>query len=212
MDETLETVVKGSDFLEREHAKYEVITESISGIRGFERHHIRLDENIQEPFCYRKHFDIMRKANKEDEIIFYITSYGGYLDTAIQFIYAMLTTKAKTKAVIYTAASAATLIGFTADEIVCMPLGTVMLHNFSTQQQQQGIGQEVRDKSAFDYKQFKAICDLLYVNILTQEETARLQEDKDFWMLGMECTDRLAKHNWVPIRKRGDFGDWHDKI
>ena len=203
-------VIVEGDFLEREHAKFEIRTEKVSGLNGFTRHHIRLDENIQEPFYYRKHFDIMRKANKGDEVIFYISSYGGYLDTAIQFVYAMLTTKAKTKSIIYTAASAATIIGFSADEVVCMPLGTVMLHNFSVQQQ--GKGQELRAKTAFDDKQFKAICSLLYVDILTPAEIAHLQEDKDFWMLGMECTRRFEENNWEPVRKRLDFKDWHDKV
>ena len=206
-----ETLVVESIFSERKRAKYEIKTEIISGLNGFTRHHIRLDENMQEPFYYREHFDIMRRASKGDEIIFYISSYGGYLDTAIKFVYAMLQTKAHTKAIIYTAASAATLIGFAADEVVCMPLGTVMLHNFSIQAPG-GKGQELRDKQAFDDKQFQAICSLLYVGILTTDEIKRLQEDKDFWMLGMECTERLEDNNWEPVRKRLDFKDWHDKI
>ena len=200
----------GEAFLEKKHLKYEVRVENITGLNGFNRYHIRIDENIGETQHYRKHFDIMRRANKEDEIIYYFSSYGGYLDTAIQYVYAMLTTKAKTKSIIYTAASAATIMAFSADEVVCMPLGTIMLHNFSVQQQ--GKGQELRAKTAFDDKQFKAICSLLYIGVLTPDEIIHLQEDKDFWMLGMECTTRFSKNDWVPIRKRGDFKDWHDKI
>ncbi len=189
---------------ELDYAKFEVRTEKIAGKNKAYRYHIRLDDNIAEPTHYRKHFDIMRRANKQDELVFYISSYGGYLDTTVQYVYDMLDTKAKTKAVVYVAASAATLIAFAADEVVLKPICTVMLHNFSVQQQ--GKGSELRAKTDFDDKQFSAMCKMLYKGILTDKEVEQLKEDKDFWRLGREIEERMAKHNWVPLRQRGEYG------
>lgn len=186
------------------YSKFEVRAEKINSKKGATRYHIRLDDNIAEPTHYRKHFDIMRKASKQDELVFYISSYGGYLDTTVQYVYAMLDTKASTKAVVYVAASAATLIAFAADELDIKPIGTVMLHNFSVQQQ--GKGNELRAKTDFDDKQFSAMCKMLYKGILTDKEVEQLKEDKDFWRLGRDITKRMEKHSWVPLRKRGEYG------
>ena len=189
---------------EKDYSKFEVRTERIKGKVSAYRYHIRLDDNIAEPTHYRKHFDIMRKASEKDELVFYISSYGGFLDTTVQYVYTMLDTKAKTKSVVYVAASAATLIAFAADEVEMRPIGTVMLHNFSVQQQ--GKGNELRAKTEFDDIQFSAMCKMLYKGILTDKEVEQLKEDKDFWRLGRDITKRMKKHSWVPLRKRGEYG------
>lgn len=186
------------DFLDREFAKYEIIKANDGSIAN--TYHVRIDGNIESPENYRKHFELLRSAGTEDEIVFHISSYGGFLDTAVNFVYAMLDTKANTKAVVYTAASAATLIAYTADEVEIKDIGTHMLHNFSTQQQ--GKGQELRDRADFDDRQFRAMCDLLYKGILTTAEAKKLQKDKDFWFLGSEVADRMKKYKWKSVRSR----------
>ena len=190
--------------VEKEMLKYEIRKEVVKGSPNKTVWHIRLDDNIEQPYVYRKHFDILRTARKQDEIIFYISSWGGYLDTTVQFVYAMLDTKARTKAVIYNAASAATLIAFAADELDIKPIGTVMLHNFSVAQQ--GKGNELRAKTDFDDKQFSAMCKMLYKGILTDKEVEQLKEDKDFWRLGRAITKRMIKHKWKPLRERDEYG------
>ncbi len=194
----------GGEFFDKQHYKYEIRKEKIKDTKHT-RYHVLLDDNIGAPEEYRRHFDLMREATKNDEIVFYISSYGGYLDTTVAYVYAMLDTKAKTKSVIYTAASAATLIAFAADEVDAKPIGTIMLHNFSVQQQ--GKGNELRAKTAFDDKQFKAMCDMLYKGIVTDEEVKDLQLDKDFWMLGRELKERMKKLNWKPLRERKEYGN-----
>ena len=189
--------------VEKEMLKYEVREELFSN-SAHSRWHIRLDDSIQEPFVYRKHFDVLRRAKEGDEVVLYINSPGGYLDTTTQFVYAILDTKAKTKAIIYSAASAATLIAFAADELEIKPIATVMLHNFSVAQQ--GKGNELRAKTAFDDKQFSAMCNMLYTGIVSAEEVVDLQLDKDFWMLGRELVERMEKYNWKPLREREEYG------
>ena len=191
------------EFLEREASKYEIRSEKISKKGGW-IHHIRIDDNIEAAVYYRKHFDILRKATEKDEIKLYISSYGGYLDTAVQFVYALTDTKAETESIVYLAASAATLLAFATDKVTLKPISTIMLHNFSVAQQ--GKGNELRAKTAYDDTQFMAICDMLYSNLLTKEEIKDLQLDKDFWFLGREVAARMEKYKWKPIRDRKEYG------
>lgn len=185
------------DFEVRERAKYEIVRESNPNNTG-SLYHIIIDGDIEGPDMYRKHFDVLRNASSDDLVILYINSYGGYLDTAIQYLYTLIDTKASTKAVIYSAASAATLIAFACDRVEAKPLSTIMLHNFSTHQQ--GKGSELRAKVKFDGEQFSAVCDTLYSGILTPDEIHKLQEDDDFWMMGTELHARMEAHLWEPIR------------
>ena len=178
--------------------KYGIRVEEINGVQNT-RYHIFIDTNIAEVHEYRKELTILREANDGDEVFLYVNSYGGYLDTAIQFIYALEDTAAKTKAVIYTAASAATLIAFACDEVDAKPLSTVMLHNFSTHQQ--GKGSEIRAKVKFDEAQFGALCTTLYSGILSEVEIKKLQDDDDFWFIGGELHTRMEKYGWESLRK-----------
>lgn len=185
------------DFEVREYVKYGVVKERLPDSTG-SLYHIRIDRDIEEPDLYRQHFDVLREATSKDSIIIYINSYGGRLDTAIQYLYALTDTKASTKAIIYTAVSAATLIAFVCDVVEAKPLSTIMLHNFSAQQQ--GKGSELRAKVKFDGEQFSALCNTVYSGILTPDEIQQLQEDNDFWMMGSELHARMETYLWEPIR------------
>ena len=189
------------EFLERQAEKYAIRKEKPkkAGVPA-QVYHIRLDTDIIDPVNYRRHFDVFRAANEKDTIYLHINSYGGFLDTTIQYIYAMLDTKATVVSVIYTAVSAATLIAMAADIIIVKPLATFMIHNFSGAQE--GKGQELRAKTAFDDVQFKAMCSLLYKGILTDKEIEEVQVDKDFWFLGSEVTKRLKDLSWTSVRGR----------
>ena len=164
---------------------------------------INLDEDIGEPSEYRGIVTKLREASDKDIVELHISSWGGYLDSAVLLVNELVLTKAKTIAVIHTAASAATLVAFACDQIETLPTSAVMLHNFSVQQS--GKGQEVRAKAEFDEKQFSKICDLLYVGILTEDEIKAMQEDKDIWLLGCELKERMERLQWSPVRKRGSY-------
>lgn len=161
---------------------------------------INMDEDIGDAIEYREIVTRLLKATKNEKFVFHITSWGGLLSTATLLIDALLTTKASTKAVIHTAASAATLIAFACDEIEVSDTATVMVHNFSVVQQ--GKGSEVRAKAEFDERMFKALCEKLYTGILTNTEIEKLQEDSDIWMLGADLRGRMLNLGWKPVRSR----------
>ena len=194
------------DILTKMAVKYEIREEQILTNKKLKSiWHMRIDEDFDVSSAYRRHFDILRKAREGDEIILYISSYGGYLDTAVQFIYALLDTKAATTSVIYVAASAATLVAFACDKVVVKPISTIMLHNFSVAQQ--GKGAELRAKTDFDDRIFAAMCTMLYKGIVTDAEIKELQLDRDFWWLGRELLERMEKYNWRPLREREEYGE-----
>lgn len=166
---------------------------------------VNIDDDIVEAKQYREIIAKLLRASSKDIFIIHITSWGGLLSTATLLIDALLSTKARTKAVIHTAASAATLIAFACDEIEVSDTATVMLHNFSVVQQ--GKGSEVRAKSEFDERMFKALCEKLYQGILTDTEINKLQDDTDIWMLGSELKGRMLNLAWKPVRGRVDATD-----
>lgn len=92
---------------------------------------INIDTDILDPNEYREVFEILRLAKKEDKIILKINSMGGYIHTMIQWVNALLHTKAKTIAEIYTAYSAASVIALSCDELKFQHFCSMMIHNMS---------------------------------------------------------------------------------
>jgi ATP-dependent protease ClpP protease subunit len=184
------------------------ITKKIFGAPKKYRHWtVNLDGDIGDPEEYRELLSILRKASEGDVVELVITSWGGYLDSAIMLVNELLLTKGKTIATIHTAGSAATLIAFACDRVEAFPISTIMIHNFSVTQQ--GKGQEIRAKAEFDEKQFSLMSDTLYSNILTDAEIRAMQEDKDIWMLGCELKTRMEEQNWKPVRETDKIRSWN---
>jgi ATP-dependent protease ClpP protease subunit len=184
------------------------ITKKIFGSPKKYRHWtVNLDSYIEDPKDYRELVSVLRKAKEGDVVEFVITSWGGYIDSAIMLVNELVLTKARTIAVIHTAGSAATLIAFACDELVASPISTIMIHNFSVTQQ--GKGQEVRAKAEFDEKQFSLMSDLLYTGILSNSEIKAVQEDKDIWLLGCELKNRMVDLDWEPLRSPDKLRSWY---
>ena len=150
---------------------------------------ISIDEEINEPTYYRKIFEVLRVAKKEDIVYFNINSLGGYVDTAIQFFEAIINTKAKTIANVYTACSAATMITLCCDEINISKFGYIMLHNMSS-----SLDGKVNDMQAyteFIIKQDKKIADFLYQGFLTPMEIKEVAKGKELWLDQQNVIARL---------------------
>jgi len=184
---------------------YELVlrTSYEQGVGGTKNYTWNLDSDIVEASQYREIVTCLRTASPSTTFEIHITCWGGYLSTAMMLIDELLKTKAKTKAVIHTAASAATLIAFACDEVEAFKFSTIMLHNFSVTQH--GKGSEVRAKAEFDERQFNLICQELYQGILSPDEQEALQDDKDVWMSGDELLNRMSDKNWTPMRRRNEL-------
>jgi len=159
---------------------------------------INLDSDIDMPSTYRKVFEILRIAKKEEIIYFNINSLGGDIDTAIQFFESIMNTKAKTIANIYVACSAAVIIALCCDEINISKFGYIMLHNMSSSLE--GKVSDMQSYTDFIIKQDKKIADFLYQGFLTPLEIKEVSKGKEFWLDQQNINIRLK--NFKSIKQR----------
>jgi ATP-dependent protease ClpP protease subunit len=159
---------------------------------------VNLDEDIEIPSHYRKVFEILRTATKDDTITFNINSPGGYLDTMIQFYENLLNTKAKTTANIYQACSAASVIALCCDEIVPSRFAYMMVHCMSS-----GVWGKISDiegYASFAVKQDIDVANTIYSGFLTPAEIKLVSKGKEVWLNQREIQDRLKSYKTIKTR------------
>jgi ATP-dependent protease ClpP protease subunit len=160
-------------------------------------HIINLDQEISDPDSYRKAFDVLRKAKKEDVVRIVINSPGGSVFSSIQFHNYLIKTKARTIAEVYCAYSAAADIALSCDEIQINEFSSMMIH--STSFETYGKVEEVVVHADYINKENKEIAMKLYQGFLTESEIQEMLKGKDFWFSKKDIQKRLKK--WKPIRK-----------
>jgi len=160
---------------------------------------VNLDEDIDMPSSYRKVFEVLRTAKKDDIIYFNINSLGGYVDTAIQFFEHIMNTKAKTIAHVYAACSAATMIALCCDEVNISKFGYIMLHNMSSSLD--GKVSDMQSYTEFIIKQDKKIADFLYQGFLTPTEIKEASKGKELWLDQQSVIARLKNFKSIKQRK-----------
>lgn len=159
---------------------------------------INVDTDILDPTEYREVFDILRTAKREDKIILKINSMGGYIHTMIQWVNALLYTKAKTIAEVYTAYSAASVIALSCDEIKFQHFCSMMIHNMNLD-----IGGKISDVEGyakFAISQDKDIANTIYTGFLTKEEIKKVNSGSEVWLDKNQCLSRIK--NFKPIKQR----------
>ena len=170
----------------------------IKNVKSINTYIVNLDEDIEIPSHYRKVFETLRLATKEDTIVFNINSPGGYIDTMINFYDLLLNTKAKTVANIYQACSAASVIALCCDEIIPTRFAYLMVHNMSS-----GVSGKISDIEGyanFAVKQDLEIANHIYSGFLTKEEIKLVNRGKELWLGYKDITERLK--NYKTIKQR----------
>lgn len=146
---------------------------------------------IQEPEAYISWFDDIRNANASDDVVIYINSPGGSLETAIQFLRVMSDSQAKiTCSVEGSCMSAATIILLAADAYEITPHSLFMFHNYSSGMF--GKGGEMYDQAVFERQWSKDFLNDVYKGFLTDAEIAQILDNKDIWMSANQVGERLA--------------------
>jgi ATP-dependent protease ClpP protease subunit len=156
-----------------------------------------LSGEVKEPEYYIEWFDTIRNAGPDDDIIIYINSMGGNLDTAIQFMRVI----AESQAHITTSAegscmSAATVIFLQGSSLQITPFSLFMFHNYSGGAF--GKGGEMYDNIMFERAWSKDFLHEVYKDFLTEDEINSMLENKDIWMGHKEvekrCQNMLKAH------------------
>jgi ATP-dependent protease ClpP protease subunit len=159
---------------------------------------INLDEDIEIPSHYRKVFEILRVATKDDTVTFNINSPGGYIDTMIQFYDCLLNTKAKTIANIYQACSAASVIALCCDEINATRFSYMMIHSMSTGTY--GKISDIECYATFAVKQDIEIANHIYSGFISPSEIKLVNKGKELWLNQKEIQDRLKNYKTIKTR------------
>lgn len=147
---------------------------------------------IQEPEAYIHWFDEMRNAGPNDEVVIYINSPGGQVDTAIQFLRVMQDTQATiTCSVEGSCMSAATFILLAADSYEITPHSMFMFHNYSSGVF--GKGGEMYDQLQFERQWSKGLLADVYKGFLTEDEMTQILDNKDIWLTAAQVGERLEK-------------------
>lgn len=152
---------------------------------------IYLTDQIEAPSEYNKVCHILRNAYKGDTITLFINSGGGYIDSALAMVDALLHTKAIVTAHLAgTVASAATMLALTCNKIIVSNHVQFMIHNYSGGAS--GKGHEIKSQVDFTDKELNKAFDTFYSGFLTPNEMELVIAGKDYWMGTEEINLRLA--------------------
>lgn len=154
-------------------------------------YHIYLNDDVDHTDTYLEIYEVIRKAQKDDEINIYMNSYGGFLDTAVAFSRVMDSCKARIIGHLDVACSAMGMIALHCDEIILGKHSYFQAHNFKGGTS--GSGREMRDKQKFDDRYFPNIVREVYKDFLTEQELEDLPNDANIWLTADEVAVRLKK-------------------
>lgn len=155
---------------------------------------IHLTGTIEESEFYLADFEILRNCSEYDRVNLYISSTGGSLDTAMQYIAAMRDCQATIVAHLTCSChSAATFIFLMADEWVVHPNSQMLIHNFWAEPT--GRGKELIDKAVHLNNWCNKIYQEFYVStgFLTLEELNSVLNDNTFWFTTEQINEKLDK-------------------
>jgi ATP-dependent protease ClpP protease subunit len=153
--------------------------------------HFYLSTIIQEP---QKYIDMIHRihiAGPDDIIHIHLNTIGGMLNTGVQIINAMQSSKAHTIVSIEADCySLGTLIFLAADEYVVHDNCLIMLHNFSGGVS--GKGHEQFAQLEATQLWFTSLAKKLYIPFISSEEFERILKGEDVWLHAEEIRERLS--------------------
>jgi ATP-dependent protease ClpP protease subunit len=154
---------------------------------------IHITDDVVEPAEYARIVDVLRNAKDTDTIIVYVTTYGGYSDTADLLRQSII----KSPATVIgraagTVASAGTIIFIACDEYEITPTTTFLFHEGSG-----GTGPVKHSdaQAAIDFtkKHLPDVFKTAYGELLTPKEYKELSQGKELFLSGRAVTERLLK-------------------
>jgi len=178
---------------------------------------VYLTNEIDKPNVYSELLEVLAAAKPVDEITFIINSPGGYIDTTIMLIDAILECKAYTvMKVAGEAASAATMLALAGDELVITDFSSMMIHNYSAYSA--GKGHEVVAKTTFESKALAKLFRKAYKPFLSEEECQQVIDGKDIYLDASEvrarwelCLRKREKQQEKFMKKQEKLNKEHNK-
>ena len=157
-------------------------------------HFTYITDDIEIPAAYNELTHKLYTATEDDTFIFIINSGGGVVESAVMLTDAIKRSAATVKMLVTGfAASAATILALSGDELEIADHSAFMIHNYSTSLH--GKGNEVRARQTFmDDSLNKAFKDY-YKDFLTEKEIEDVIAGEDLWMGPEEVIERWNSRN-----------------
>lgn len=155
------------------------------------KYEIFLDDDVVEPSEYRDDLMTLRNAHRGDEVHIYINTYGGRLDTTVEFIQAIWNCEADVYTHLTKGYSAGSIIFLAGHIPVVYEFADMMIHHASGGYW--GKMSDVLPQTKHCEKQVKEIYKSVYSGFLTDEELNSVLDGKDYYFLYDEIVERLEK-------------------
>lgn len=149
-----------------------------------------MTDEVHDSSYYHEFSEICASLTSEDQLIIFIDNGGGYLSGA-QFITRIIeNSMAYTYAIVTDmAASAATIIALSVDELIMNPHSYFMIHAISF-----GSGgklNEIKAHTEFTIKQSKIYLEAIYKDFLTDDEISEVIKGTDIYLTADEVMERF---------------------
>lgn len=155
-------------------------------------YHFYISKPIGTPMEYVEMIHKIKTANPNDACYVYLNTPGGRLDTGVQLMTAIRTSKARVITVLEgEVCSLGTLIFLCGEEFIVHDHSLMMIHNHSGGQW--GKGHEYMAQAEATSQWFKTIAQDIYGDFLTIEELKQMLDGRDFWFQAEEIKKRLGK-------------------
>lgn len=143
--------------------------------------YVYFTDDIQSPAIYNEVVHKLLTATSEDMFVFVINSGGGDVESAIMIVDAVRRSEATVKSFVTGfAASAATILALSAEELEIAEHTPFMVHNYSGGLG--GKGHELKARQEFMDKALNDAFKDFYTGFLTEEEMEEVIDGKDMWM------------------------------
>lgn len=171
-------------------------------IKTADKVEVYITDEIAEPAMYNEFCHTLTNASEDTEILIYLNTPGGALDSAFQIINAISESKANTTAIIQgTVASAGTIIALACKNIIAKPFSTFMIHNYSMGGGGFSKGHELKQRQTYMDAHNLATFNAIYSGFLTPKELKEMIDGKDFWLNAADVAKRLEKRELYLAKK-----------
>ena len=163
--------------------------------------HCHISGDITEPDKYVELFKLLNRVEDEDQVTIHINTYGGFVHTTLELMYAIQACKAKVITEISaTARSGGSMIFLSGHAYRIHSYSTMMCHYYSGFSM--GKGHEMKAESDFDHAYFNEIFYKIYYGFMTRKEIKEMINGRDFYFKSDEIQRRLdIRHNLLHPEK-----------
>lgn len=152
-------------------------------------HFVYLTDDIEIPTAYNELVHQLYNADEDTNFVLVINSGGGVVESATMLVDAIKRSAATVNVLVSGfAASAATIIALSADDLEIADHSAFMIHNYSAGMA--GKGNELKARQNFMDKSLNDAFASFYEGFLTPEEIAEVIEGKDLWLGPDEVRER----------------------